>query len=197
MVSRPENERFDEALVSLEAGRGGRGEIWKKRGKKGGGPKGRLVDNFKYKPGGQQPKKVFLQADAPADGSPGGHVFIEADETVDDLLHLHERYHHKAKDGGNANHSSATAGAGKKKRNGGRGGQQSTPPLVIKVPVGTTVVVKSKRGKGGASRAEPAPGPVDLMYSGQRILIARGGKGNCKQLFSLSLSLCLCLCLTV
>ena len=167
LVSRPENERFDEAFVSLEGGAGGRGEVWKKRsGGKAEATKGRgrLVKNFKYKPGGQQAKKIFLAAEAPANGTRGASVFIEADENCDDLLHLHARYHYKAKDGGNASPATAAAGGG------GRKVQRSSKPLIVKVPVGTTVIASAGKGKGGS--------PVELMRSGERILVARGGEGG-------------------
>ena len=178
LVSRPENERFDEALVLVQGGRGGRGEVWKKRG--GGGyeeKRGRLVKNFKYKPGGSGgAKTIFLQADSPSDGTDGGHVYVEADERCDDMLHLHERYHYKGKDGSNANPTSASKTSAK---NGGRGVSRRAKPLILKVPVGTSVIVKSKaRGGKGKKEGGGGGGSIELMRSGQRVLVASGGKGG-------------------
>ena len=165
LVSRPENERFDEAFVSLEGGRGGRGEVWRKRqvgqqGKKAERRgRGRTVKNFKYKPGGQQAKQIFLAAESPGEGGRGGSVYVEADERYDNLLHLHQRYHYRAKDGPNANPSTAR-----------RAASRAPPPLTVRVPVGTTVI--SKTSGGGANVA------TELMTPGQRVLVALGGDGG-------------------
>lgn len=49
------------------SGKGGKGEIVKEG-------KGRTVPNFKYSPGGRQPKNIWLPFAAPADGQTGGNV---------------------------------------------------------------------------------------------------------------------------
>jgi len=36
--------------------------------------KGRMVKNFKYNPGGRQPKEIWLPSGAPAAGQHGGDV---------------------------------------------------------------------------------------------------------------------------
>lgn len=36
---------------------------------------GRMVKNFKYNPGGRQPKEIFLPASEPANGEHGGDVW--------------------------------------------------------------------------------------------------------------------------
>lgn len=49
------------------SGAGGRGEISDKAG-------GKIVDNFKYKPGGNMTKKIWLANTDPADGCDGSSV---------------------------------------------------------------------------------------------------------------------------
>ncbi len=42
--------------------------------------RGRTVPNFKYKPGGRQPKNIWLPFGAPADGQTGGNVLCVASQ---------------------------------------------------------------------------------------------------------------------
>lgn len=49
------------------SGAGGRGEIAEKGG-------GRMVDNFKYQPGGSLPKRIWLNNSDPADGYEGSSI---------------------------------------------------------------------------------------------------------------------------
>lgn len=49
------------------SGSGGKGEVCDKAG-------GKMVDNFKYKPGGNMAKRIFLPNSDPADGADGSSV---------------------------------------------------------------------------------------------------------------------------
>lgn len=64
------------------SGGGGAGEI-ARHGKQ------RTVPNFKYKPGGNAPKKITLPPGDPAPGTDGAHVILFVDPALDSLLHLH------------------------------------------------------------------------------------------------------------
>ena len=55
------------ASLACRSGKGGRGEITEKGG-------GKWVRNFKYRAGGNSPKKIFLQSATPANGTYGGSV---------------------------------------------------------------------------------------------------------------------------
>ena len=55
------------ASPACRSGKGGRGEITEKGG-------GKWVRNFKYRAGGNSPKKIFLQSATPANGTYGGSV---------------------------------------------------------------------------------------------------------------------------
>ena len=165
-MAKPEHERFDEAHIAVEGGRGGQGEAWRWRDAGGeGGRRGRYVKNFKYKRGGQQPKRLWLPAKAPARGADGGGVYIEADSRYDDLLHLHGRYAYRARDGSNASPAAASAGAPMSSRPRRRG----DPSLVIPVPVGTVVRAATNRRAGDLA---------ELLAPGDRVLVAPGGQGG-------------------
>ena len=85
-------------------------------------------------------------------GGHGGSVFLECDESLNTLSLLRRRVHHKGKDGTNGLGSS---------RHGQRG-----LDCVIPVPPGTIV-----RDQDGVLAGE-------LNTNGQRLLVARGGKGG-------------------
>ena len=53
--------------ISVRAGAGGKGEVAEKAG-------GRMVDNFKYRPGGSLPKKLWLPNSDPSDGYEGSSI---------------------------------------------------------------------------------------------------------------------------
>lgn len=57
------------------SGRGGDGEVMEKG-------KGRMVRNFKYKPGRGMPKQIWLAASDPADGEAGADVALVVDTAV-------------------------------------------------------------------------------------------------------------------
>lgn len=58
-----------QAFISVKSGDGGNGEIIESG-------KGKMVDNFKYKPGGNQSKRMWLPASEPADGADGADVIL-------------------------------------------------------------------------------------------------------------------------
>ncbi|CAL8465933.1 g5469 [Coccomyxa elongata] len=146
---------FDEVVITVRSGRGGRGEITESG-------KGKKVPNFKYRAGSSLPKQIWLPAAEPADGADGASVLLVADPALDNLLHLHSRKTLTAKHGANGNPVEGTQGPRS------RGKQQPrTPPLKVPVPMGTVV----KRKRGGALLGE-------LMNPGDTLLVARGGKGG-------------------
>jgi len=51
----------------FRSGAGGKGEVSDKGG-------GKMVDNFKYKPGGNMPKKIWLGNSDPGDGFEGSSI---------------------------------------------------------------------------------------------------------------------------
>ncbi len=89
------------------------------------------------------------------DGGDGGNVVVMADESVDDLRMLKWKRLYRAGDG--------LGGQGRKKH-GGRGEE-----LVVRVPVGTMVLDKERQD--GELIA-------DLEQAGERVVVARGGKGG-------------------
>ncbi|GAB4290754.1 MAG: GTPase ObgE [Coriobacteriia bacterium] len=87
------------------------------------------------------------------DGGRGGDVVLEADQSLSTLLDFHYRRHFKAQRG--------THGKGSQ-RDGAEG-----EDLVLRVPVGT--VVRDK---------ETGELISDLSHHGQRVVVARGGRGG-------------------
>ena len=87
------------------------------------------------------------------DGGRGGSIYLEADAGMNTLVDYHYHPHHKAKSGG--------AGAGQK-MHGAKGDD-----LVLKVPAGTVV-----------RNAESGDLIADLTELGQRVMVARGGRGG-------------------
>ncbi len=87
------------------------------------------------------------------DGGKGGDVWIEVDPNLNTLLPFVYRKHFKAESGGPG---------GRQQRKGKDGAD-----LVIKVPPGTVV----------RDAADPSI-QVDLLRPGQRLLVARGGRGG-------------------
>ena len=93
------------------------------------------------------------------DGGNGGHggsVYFEADPELGTLLDFRYRRIHKADDGGK--------GAGKNCT--GRSGED----MIVRVPVGTIV----RLTESGTTIA-------DLTERGERVLVARGGRGRVGQ----------------
>jgi len=87
------------------------------------------------------------------DGGSGGDVVLEADATVSSLLDYHYRRHFKAERG---MHGKGSV------RHGASGAD-----LVLKVPLGTIV-----------RDADTGEMLVDLTHHGQRVVVARGGRGG-------------------
>ncbi|HLZ23198.1 MAG TPA: GTPase ObgE [Ktedonobacterales bacterium] len=87
------------------------------------------------------------------DGGRGGSIYLEADRGMNTLVDYHFHPHHKAKSGG--------AGA-MQKMHGAKGDD-----LILKVPAGTV-----------ARNAETGELIADLTEPGQRVLVARGGRGG-------------------
>ncbi len=87
------------------------------------------------------------------DGGRGGSVVLESDQAVSTLIDYHYKRHYKAERG--------THGKG-----GGRDGAVGAD-LVLKVPVGTVVRVE-----------ETGDFIADLAHHGQRVVVARGGRGG-------------------
>ncbi len=100
-------------------------------------------------------REKFVPKGGPAggDGGKGGDVIIEADENLDTLLDFHYKRHYYAERGEH----------GKGKNQKGKDGKD----LVIKVPVGTLIF-----------DAETGELLADLVGHGQRVVVARGGKGG-------------------
>jgi GTP-binding protein len=90
------------------------------------------------------------------DGGRGGSVFITADPKLFDLRPLGRRKDFAAENG--------RPGGGWRKH--GKNGED----LIISVPVGTIVLSKNESGKETLV--------ADLRSGGQRVLVARGGKGG-------------------
>jgi len=87
------------------------------------------------------------------DGGRGGDVVLEADSTVSSLIDYHYRRHYKAQRGIH----------GKGSRRHGAAGEE----LVLPVPLGTIV-----------RDADTGEQLDDLVYHGQRVIVARGGRGG-------------------
>ncbi|WP_457621435.1 GTPase ObgE [Persephonella sp.] len=98
-------------------------------------------------------KYVRMGGPSGGNGGKGGDVIIMADKSLKTLMDFRYKKHFKAENG---QHGS---GSNKHGRNG--------KDLIIKVPVGT--VVKD---------AETGEIIADLIYDGQKVVVAKGGKGG-------------------
>jgi len=100
-------------------------------------------------------REKFVPRGGPSggDGGKGGDVWLEADESVNTLLHLRYNPEHKADRGGHGEGSN-------------RHGKDS-PDIIVKVPVGTQVF-----------DAETEELLFDFTEIGQRYRAAKGGKGG-------------------
>ena len=87
------------------------------------------------------------------DGGRGGNIVLEVEEGINTLLHLHHRRLIKADNGNNGRGSNKT-GAG-------------SPDVVLMVPPGTVV-----------RNADTGELMGDLIDPGQRMVVARGGRGG-------------------
>lgn len=187
-LAREAHKVFDEAYVTARGGKGGSGEVVE-------AGRGKWVRNLKYRPGGQQAKKVWLEASEPADGADGADVVLVCDASCDSLLHLHRQTRRAGAGGGSSSSSSssysassaAPAATSKQPRvfagsDGAHGNpavgsagpkrnrdikKARTPPLEVPVPPGTVV----RRKGNGAVVGE-------LLVPGDRLVVARGGRGG-------------------
>ncbi|KAG1673633.1 hypothetical protein FOA52_013297 [Chlamydomonas sp. UWO 241] len=155
-LSKEAHKIFDEVFITVRSGNGGAGEVIEH-------DRGKMVENFKYKPGGNQPKKIFLKASTPGDGSDGADVVIVCDADVDTLVHLHARKEYTGRNGSNSNPATGSAGP----KNNAKARKAFTPPLEVRVPPGTVV----KRKATGKTLGE-------LVQPGDRIVVAKGGPGG-------------------
>ena len=170
--SKEAHKIFDEVFISVRSGDGGNGEVVESN-------RGKMVDNFKYNPGGSQPKRMWLPASDPADGANGADVILICDPALGDLLHLHEQAKGSSSSGRGGGVGGMKAFVGRRGSNAnpavGSGGPKnnkkikkaSTPPLIINVPPGTVV----KRKSNGVMLGE-------LLSPGDSLVVARGGEGG-------------------
>lgn len=87
------------------------------------------------------------------DGGRGGSVYLEADAGLNTLVDFHYHPHHHARSGGKG---------GGQQKHGAKG-----KDLILKVPAGTAV-----------RTAETGELVADLVEPGQRVMVARGGRGG-------------------
>jgi GTPase len=122
---------FDQATVYLHAGTGGDGMATMRREKfvPRGGPDG-------------------------GDGGRGGHIYLQADASINTLLQFREKVRFEATNGSNG---------GTARRHGADGHD-----VIIKVPLGTQV----------HATIDGSSYTIDLVAQGQRLMAARGGKGG-------------------
>ena len=114
-----------------------------------GGNGGNGVVSFRHE------KFVPLGGPDGGDGGHGGNIYIAADGSVTTLDYFRRKRHLKAASG---------KSGGKQKRYGAKGDD-----LVIKVPLGTMVFL---------NEAEENVLLADLSQQGQKVLVAKGGKGG-------------------
>lgn len=121
---------IDEVIISVSAGKGGDGAVSFRREKyvPKGGPDG-------------------------GNGGRGGHIYLQADQSLSTLSHLRYKKTYSAEAGGRG------AGGNKTGKDGA--------DLVIKVPTGTIV-----------RRMDPEMIMADLTEDGDQFLLARGGRGG-------------------
>ncbi len=100
-------------------------------------------------------REKFVPKGGPAggDGGRGGHVILLADPSVKTLVDLHLQRYYKAANGQHGQGNNKHGADGK--------------DLLIRVPVGTVVY-----------DAETGGSVTDLVKPGQRVIVARGGKGG-------------------
>jgi GTP-binding protein len=98
-------------------------------------------------------KYVPLGGPDGGDGGRGGSVYLEATASTNTLIDYRYRSHFKAEDGGDGM---------RQKMHGGKG-----KDVILKVPCGTTI-------RDADSNEQIA----DLIEAGQRVIVARGGRGG-------------------
>lgn len=100
-------------------------------------------------------REKYVPRGGPAggDGGSGGDVVLQADAGLNTLVDLRYQTRYRAADGGRG---------GPNNRSGAH-----QPPLIIRVPVGTSVYCVEKQHY-----------IADLTYDGQTVVVARGGRGG-------------------
>src|SRR5690554_4141174 len=100
-------------------------------------------------------REKFIEKGGPdgGDGGKGGDLWLVADEALNTLVDFRYQPRYRAKSG--------QAGRGRQCTGAGGG------DLVVKVPVGTSVIEADTRELLG-----------DLVEPGQRLLVAKGGRGG-------------------
>jgi GTP-binding protein len=100
-------------------------------------------------------REKFLPRGGPdgGDGGRGGHVWAEADASLNTLIDFRYRQHFRAGRGGHGMGANRTGAAGR--------------DVVLKVPVGTRIYAEDHTTL-----------LADLVEPGQRVLLARGGDGG-------------------
>jgi len=100
-------------------------------------------------------REKFLPKGGPdgGDGGRGGHVWAEADASLNTLIDFRYRQHFRAGRGGHGMGANRTGAAGR--------------DVVLKVPVGTRIYAEDHTTL-----------LADLVEPGQRVLLARGGDGG-------------------
>lgn len=100
-------------------------------------------------------REKFVPRGGPAggNGGRGGDVILRADKSLNTLLAFKHQVHFKAERGGHGGSSNKQGKAGE--------------DCVIPVPAGTTVYLRESD--------EPI---ADLVYDGQEVIVARGGRGG-------------------
>lgn len=100
-------------------------------------------------------RERFLPEGGPdgGDGGRGGHVFAEADPSLNTLIDYRYRQHFRAGRGGHGMGANRTGRAGR--------------DVVLKVPVGTRIYAEDRTTL-----------LADLVRPGQRVMLARGGDGG-------------------
>ena len=139
----------DEVDIEIAAGHGGRGAMSFRREK-------------------------FIPRGGPdgGNGGPGGSVYLLASDHINTLVNFRFHPEHHAENGKPGTGSNRTGGTGK--------------DLVLEVPIGTLVYAAgSRRGASDVSVSHDPPSHApewtlfaDLATSGERVLVAQGGKGG-------------------
>jgi len=200
------HKTFDEALITVRAGAGGRGEISQPGS-------GTWVRNFKFKAGdGKSSRQIFLPSAEPARGGEGGSVVLRADPSVPDLLHLrYESYRSDSSSSGGGATKGGGAEALKFTARDGRQGDAAAGSNAPRAPgaaqrleaAAAAAASANSSGFEGLPRGPDAPPLVlrvplgtvvkrsrgggggaggalvgELLSPGQTLVVARGGRGG-------------------
>lgn len=160
-VDREPHKYFDQVVITVRSGDGGHGAVLSLPRTTIKGPAKKMDKDLYHKQ-----RKMKKEADGTVIlpmGGHGGDVVICASDSEDTLLEYHKKKRYYAKRGGNVD---AMGYLTSFIEDG-----SSAPILRIPVPVGTVV----KRKRGGKLLA-------DLVQPGDKVLVARGGRGGISML---------------